>query len=431
MSKAKKREYIMLIEFSFLMLFICLSKCITCPQYSLKPYKDFTEGRWSFIIPDNNQVNASFSITRDTDYYCFNLVNVRFRTRRRLQFNVNKRHDYYEVFGSSLGTCGQQCNSKNVSIKLSYRNRDWSTWFGWSESKRLGEFVYLIKNCDKLYWTAWTEMSNCSTLHRSIYTRQCVDCDGEAVNATYCDGDESKYIECHHFWSEWAVMGQCNVIGCNSTGNRIRKRQCLYGEGIEATNVQLCSTYLNESSVLIEQCDNTNLALNCTQSTSNTSNFNGFYVGIGVVATLIFALFISLAVLNYFRHKNDKSISNDVTNQTNQNFSLYEMAIESPSTRQGIQTAELNVYFQIEETLQNAYKGMQPIDPELYQQVMTNGVKTVISTEYENQQTTENNTPLYSTVQNPVVKKEHAEVYSTLDKPNKLQDSDYSSLGPR
>ena len=107
-----------------------------------------------------------------------------------------------------------------------------------------------------------------------------MDCDRDAVNAKYCDGDELKYIKCHHFWSEWDAMGQCNVIGCNSTGNRIRKRQCLYGEGSETTNVQLCSTYLNESDVMIEQCDNTNLALNYTQSSSSTFNFIGFYVGI-------------------------------------------------------------------------------------------------------------------------------------------------------
>ena len=237
-----------------------------------------------------------------------------------------------------------------------------------------------------------------------------MDCDGEAVIATYCDGDELKYIECHHFWSEWVVIGQCNVIGCNSIGNRIRKRQCLYGEGIDATNVQLCSTYLNESDVMIEQCDNTNLALNCTQSSSNTSNFIGFYVSIGVVATIIFALVIAVTVFKYFRNKTGQTSSNDTTNQTDQNFSPYEMATESPSTRQDnnaierIETAESNVFFQKEKTLPNAYNSMQPKDTELYAQILTNGGKSIISTKYENQQSIENDKPLYSTIQYSIAK---------------------------
>ena len=430
----------MWINFLFLLLFICLSRCmITCPS-SLRNYKVVEEGSWSFIIPDNNQVNASFSITRDTDYYCFDSVNVIFHTTRRMHSSVDKRHGYYKFLESSFGPCGQQCNSKNVSIILSYRNRDWSTWYRWSGSKRLGEFVYLNKNCDKLYWTVWTELSNCSTLDRFIYARQCVDCDGEAVIATYCDEDELKYIKCHHFWSEWVVMGQCNVIGCNSTGNRIRKRQCLYGEGSETKNVQLCSTYLNESDVMIEQCNNTNLALNCTQSSSNTSNFVGVYIGIGFAAFLFIHLifsFISCIDLKYFCHKTDQSISNDTINQTDQNPSPYEIATESPSTRQGnnaierIETAESNVYFQKEETLPNAYDSIQPKEPELYVQIPTNGGKSIRSNEYRNQQPIENNMSLYSTVQDSIVKPKQTDVYSTLDKPNDLQDSNYSSLGPR
>ena len=106
---------------------------------------------------------------------------------------------------------------------------------------------------------------------------------------------------------------------------------------------------------------------------------------------MIFALFISFIVFKYFRHKTDQSILNDTINQTDQNLSPYEMATESPSTRQGnnaierIETAESMVYFQKEETLPNAYDCMQPIDQKLYVQVMTNGGKSIISTEYKNQ----------------------------------------------
>ena len=102
---------------------------------------------------------------------------------------------------------------------------------------------------------------------------------------------------------------------------------------------------------MIEQCVKTKLALNCAQSSSNNSNFIGFYVSIEVVATLIFALFISLNGFKYFRHKTIQSILNNTTNQTDQDFALYEIATESPSTRQtnnGIErseTAKSNVFF--------------------------------------------------------------------------------------
>ena len=409
----------MWINFLVLLLFICLSRCmITCPSSTWKTYKKMSlEGSWLFVIPDKNQMNASFYIKRVISYRCSNSTNLELSKGYILNTKLSPMSFFYDLHPINTGFCYHQCDSKNVSVKVWYRTREilsflsWPFEFTeWSEYKQFGNFFYLNKNCDKLYWTAWTEMSNCSTLHQLIYTRQCVDCDGDAMNATFCDGDELNSIDCHHFWSEWVAMGQCNVTGCNSTGNRIRKRQCLYGKGIEATNAQLCSTYLNESDAMLEQCNNTNLALNCTQSTSNTLNFIGFYVGIGVVATLIFALFISVTVFKHFRHKTDQSTSNDTTNQIDQNFSPYEVATESPSTRQGnnanerIQTTESNVFFQKNETLMHVYESIEPRKPEFYTQIMRNGVKSIISTDYKNQQPIENGIPLYSTVQDSMKK---------------------------
>ena len=62
---------------------------------------------------------------------------------------------------------------------------------------------------------------------------------------------------------------------------------------------------------------------------------------------------------------------------------------------------------------------------------MTNSGKSIISNEYKNQQPIENDIPLYSTMQYFILKTKQTDIYSTLDKPNDLQDSEYSSLGPR
>ena len=478
---------------------------IICPKYNWNKYKSIDQGPWSFFIPDNKNVKTSFFIERNTEYRCFNEEIVEFRTDRTLFHNISRQTNYYSFFGTIYETCDQECDSRNENISMFYRDREWverREWSEWSNSKQLGKFVYVNKNCDKLYWTSWIEISNCSIFDNSIHIRQCVDCDKDLINSKYCVGNQLKNNSCHHRWSEWTVMGACNVIGCKLTGEQVRKRVCLYGDDRETANVELCRSNSNKSDVMVEQCNilklpiscqphwnewseagpcitsgcnttgrqarsrkclygdgseapdiqlcsnisselrleaciNTNLSSNCPLSFSTTSTFTGLYVGIGVAVALTFVLFIVIVAFKHFRRKTGQSLSNNVTNRENQNISDYEIVTESASTRQKrntaerIQVTESNVRFQTKKSLSNVYEVEQQEGSEIYEQVMANASESIISPNNENQQSLKKCLHLYYTVQEPGVQTEQTNVYSSLEKPNDHEESDYSSLDPR
>ena len=490
----------MLIYFVILLLVICSSRClITCPKSSWTEYKKIEEGPWSFFIPDNREVEANVYIERNTEYWCHNRNNVLLRTTRKELYRLESQENNYIFRVNDYDMCFEECVNKSVNVKVFYRN--WLGWLTrWSKLKPLGEFVYLNKNCNKFYWTTWTEILNCSSTDYSVYGRQCADCDGGLVDLIYCTGDYSRKDKCHHFWSEWVAVKSCKVTECNLTGNRKRKRQCLYGEGIVADNYQLCP-HFNKSDVIIEQCGvsdlprkclyhwnewsksgpciisgcnltgkqifkrkclrrdgseapdnkscsntslaekvetckNTNLALTCTQSLSNSANFTGIYVGIGVAATLTtFGLFILLALVKWRHFKSEQLLSRGITNHANKNFSPREMETENQSNtsaNERIQIVESNVYFQKKETLPNVYESIQPEESIVYEQIMPSANQSNTSFDCKNQQPIVKSMLLYSRVQKTGEQKEQTSVYSTLDKPIYLQDSKYySSLGQR
>ena len=260
----------MLILSLFLVSLICSSRSsISCPNYYWTGYKNYKSGPWLFNIPNNDNLNASIFIRRYTEYRCFNETHVEFHNVQNMLWEFDKSDNYYSFSGTKFQRCNHECDSRNETVKVSWRDRKkskllgisiWSKWSEWSE---LGEFVYLNKNCDKLFWTSWIEISNCSTSSNSIYARQCVDCDGELANARYCAGNQSMKCECQYAWSDWATKETCNVTNCNSTGKRIKRRVCLYGEGNKTADVQFCRSYSHESNVMMEQCDVDNFPGRC------------------------------------------------------------------------------------------------------------------------------------------------------------------------
>ena len=141
--------------FTFFLLLLSLfglsRSSINCPKDSWTEYKTIKDGFWQLTIPDNKEVNVSFNIERKTEYRCSNNETGEFRTNRNRYFYFN-RVGYYMFRATFLKKCIQECNRINGTIKLLYRDRNRSVWFGWSSSwsewsewKPLGKIVYLKK----------------------------------------------------------------------------------------------------------------------------------------------------------------------------------------------------------------------------------------------------------------------------------------------
>ena len=72
---------------------------------------------------------------------------------------------------------------------------EWNIW-------RNTSFLYVNKNCDKLYWSSWTKTVNCSISTKQIYTKKCVDCDWEDFKfQNNCSGETTKIKQCYPSWS--------------------------------------------------------------------------------------------------------------------------------------------------------------------------------------------------------------------------------------
>ena len=190
------------------------------------------------------------------------------------------------------------------------------TWSDWSSSIS-GNYFFAVKNCDKLYWTNWIETTSCATSDVIIRRRTCMDCDGDALEQNYCDatGHAVDENDCNHYWGNWTKW-PCVTNGCNTVGERLRTRQCLYDEGREVTDVRLCSIS-NESAVMKEKCINTTIPAECLSQTSSetgNANINSIYFGIGVAVALIVILWILLIIVQYQRLKSTHFLSNDKAN---------------------------------------------------------------------------------------------------------------------
>ena len=289
-----------------LTLLVSVRSQIHCPQQSWAQYKNVWEGSWSFRLPPSgNNEPVRFRLGRITSYTCTG-NNLQFVTTRyaTVGFRQNVNSDNYQIFYTNLNIndCTQQCDSISITVTLEFSRRLFNNpgQEVWSPAAPFDSFVFVKKNCDKLYWTSWATTSNCRTSRQIVWVRNCTDCDGDYVDPQYCNGRFSSQTQCQPVWNEWSEAGDCVATRCNSTGERLRTRKCLYGDGSEASNVQLCS---NASSNMTETCT-VNITSNDCAFSPNKSSMDsnlGLYIGVGVAAALVVILFVVVAVVLYRR----------------------------------------------------------------------------------------------------------------------------------
>jgi len=245
----------------------------------------------------------NFTVYRRTTYRCSDDNNIHFNTTWRTETHFTSETENIQLrVGAILQLCiNSKCN--NVKLNVNVRSRSRRNWYyAWSRWTN-GNYSFLKKNCDKLYWTNWIETANCKTSTHMKFRRSCIDCDGDTLEQRYCDANSHAVIEneCNHYWSEW-VEGNCFTSACNLTGERLKTRQCLYSRN-EVSDSALCSKN-NESAIATETCTNTTLSVQCTQQNSSChSSKTDLYIGIGVAVPLIMIIFIILALIRYYRLK--------------------------------------------------------------------------------------------------------------------------------
>ena len=204
--------------------------------------------------------------------------------------------------------------------------RFYTGWSAWLLPINEDQY-FVVKNCDKLYWTNWIETTNCASSSHITLQRSCADCDGDVLKQKYCDATGLSVLKknCSHYWGDW-TEGTCVTVGCNTVGDRVSTRLCLYADGLEAADVMLCSNG-NESGIIKEECTNNTIPVECLpQSSSTTGNANntGFYVCIGVAIAFIVVLCILLVIVRYRRHKSPHFPLNATANT--KQTSPYEVA---------------------------------------------------------------------------------------------------------
>ena len=283
------------------------------PCFSLwQTYRQVHEGPWLFDIPGTVKGIVSFTVYRTTEYRCSNTTTALFRTNRSIfetTQSTSENHNF-QFRTSGLGFCDQDCEAKNVTVNTDHRN--YFPGAGWTSWTFLGSFLYLHKNCDRIYWSNWIETSNCKNSSKINYKRSPKDCDGDEISNIYLAESSTKSKDCNHFWSNW-VDESCVAIGCNSTGQRVRRRQCLYENVGESADFHLCS---NQSAVMTEQCNTISNSSECEFTSSpSTPNSAVYYIIIGVV--VVFLIFIiatlTLCWIRKKRLSNQNSSSDSVS----------------------------------------------------------------------------------------------------------------------
>ena len=178
----------------FFTSFLAFSKSsIICPKYKWPEYETVVQGPWSLIIESDNEAPVvNFTIRRDTQYRCSDDNKVEFHTKRNGNTSAAQWvRNEYEFLWRFSGRCEQECNSQNVTLHVAYRNKRINSM--WS---LFGNVTYSYKNCDKLYWTNWIEITNCSLSRHRDYVRYCEDCDGYEVDEKHCDGNSTMQEDC-------------------------------------------------------------------------------------------------------------------------------------------------------------------------------------------------------------------------------------------
>ena len=324
----------MITEVVLLFILIATTEAskINCPTSSWTSYKELTEKYWSVAIPNHTSHTLAYSVQRKTVYQCSYYGAVIFNTTRKVVIQPQEwKSDIYQVQfkADNLGLCEQECDNSNVKIKIYYQRRtvddqeysayeddqsaldysplsskpilidddhdflsdtNWSEWSNWSP---LAEVTFLLKNCNKLHWTSWALSSACNSSILANHSRSCVDCDEDEINEQYCNGNSAKQEQCRPVWSNW-VYGKCNATGCNATGERLRKRECLYSDGSKDLHITLCS---DQPAVVKEQCFS-----NATTCTANMKPIH-LYVIISSITVSVIIFLCCLIVFIYRKRR--------------------------------------------------------------------------------------------------------------------------------
>ena len=209
----------------FFLISVITSKksSITCPQHSWTIYKRVVDGPWSFVIEsDIDKLTVNRTIRRNTTYHCTNDNDLKFLSTRHgaslKAQSVRKKYRFRHLFSE---TCEAKCNSQNVTVQVKYRNKS-----PINMCSKLGEFTYLYKNCDKLYWMNWIETAHCSSTRHKHSIRHCEDCDGDRVDDKYCHGNSTMQEDCRPTWGTWIEERPCVATSCDSTaGEQIKKKR--------------------------------------------------------------------------------------------------------------------------------------------------------------------------------------------------------------
>ena len=469
------------------LMFLCISKygcSINCPERTWAFYKSVEEGPWFLKVP-NTKSSATVKITvnRTNDYRCFADRPVSFRTTRKVSHQSNN-FETHKFNVRRLKTCSYNCKQRNDTVRVHYQTRSWETfwsyyyseynaWSSWSNWIYLGSFTYPNKNCDIQYWTAWVKTSSCVSSHQAIRQKLCVDCDGDEISGKYCGEKIETTERCNHYWSGWRNVEPCMFVNeCDATGERLRKRECLYGnDGNRFSDLLLCfdsdSSSVNQSATMMEHCNNTNIPPKCSAKTSfitkSVTNNTSLYIGIGVALALIVLCGIFLTVMLHRRHK---SPTNATPNQHPSTFELpvtrtitaesnglnleqlvipnsyncdqilssheYEHPFSRPideNSQAGISTA--NELDQLPAS--HAYELEQSVVPNVYEfepRKELNEYENAFNEPYGANLPTISQ-PTYSTVQEHRKSAEESNEYSCLARTNSVPESEYARLSSR
>ena len=154
-----------------------------------QPYKTVNEGLYKLGI-------LYFRIQRSTDICVKNNTIYNFQTSRNL-LRPPTGHWFCQML-HSFGVCSGNCVSKPVVFSISCANANPFI------PPVASSFNYNNKNCDKVYWTSWSQMTNCSNSRLRVFTRTTKDCDQIPFPSNYrVNGYLKKKDEpCQPLWSE-------------------------------------------------------------------------------------------------------------------------------------------------------------------------------------------------------------------------------------
>jgi len=270
--------------------------------------------------------------------------------------NTTEDDDNFQVYADILKSCMErECNIK-LLVRVGNQCRALvhalSTCSHWTNI----DYSFLGKNWDHVYWTNWIETTNCETSSHIKFKRLCVDCDSDSLEQIYCNagGPTVMEQECNHYWGEWNE-GSCVTSACNGAGDRVTARQCLYGNGSEASDSVLCLKG-NKTATKMETYATLELKCNIQNSFDYSQN-SGVYIalGTGIFLLLFQALVIAFllkklrAFSTKFQNTVDSSkivtIEHHVYNQVQESIEYMrpeKIASKPQYVNLGIKTSKLN-----------------------------------------------------------------------------------------